>query len=165
MKSKLVENTLGAIATAAVLVLCETAATPAVAASADRAAGQLTGIVDATDMSAQRRGYYRGGYGYRRGIYGARLGGYGYRRGIYGPRWAGYGYRRPLYRAAYYGGGGYYRPWGYGYRARYARPYYNPYYAAYPAYPAYYPSYYYRPHFAVRPVFGIGFGFGPRVFW
>ena len=76
-------------------------------------------------------------------------------RRFYGrPYWRGrYGYwgARPYWRARYWG----YRPY---WRARYWGGY--PYAAAWPGY---YP--YYRPYWRPRPFFGIGFGWGPRLWW
>src|SRR5690348_16569081 len=84
-------------------------------------------LIDTSSAQAQRRGYYRGGYGYRnnwRG--GAWRGGYGYRGGYY-----------PGY--AYYGGSPYY---GYGYGYPYG------YYSTY-GYPGYYGGYYGAPGISV----------------
>jgi hypothetical protein len=65
------------------------------------------------------------------------------RRAFWGPRYGYWGARR-YWRPRYA-----YSGYGYGYYPRYA-------YAAYP--------YYYRP-WRPFPVFGIGFGFGPRFWW
>ncbi len=111
--------------------------------------GVATAVAAASSARADDRHYQRSGRGSGHGHYSQGYRSYGYHghRGpyrSYGP----YGYSRP-----YYGGYGYYRPYGYGYGYGYG----NGYGYAYAPPPVYVP---YRPYCGPRVGVGLSLGFG-----